>query len=119
MTFLKYKDNDGFFKKTGMTAFSNKDNDCCLKTGIMTAFFHASRNVCLDKVRLKMNLRNGAKISEQPFTTNLGTPSSPTDSVARSRVIALLTSSSLTEATTDVSLHSEKGVCRTPEGVLL
>jgi hypothetical protein len=43
-------------------------------------------------LRLKINLRIGTKISEQPFKTKLGIPSSPTDLVGRSRFVALPTS---------------------------
>jgi hypothetical protein len=83
----------------------------------MTPFLHVAVNVCVDKLRLKINLSKGAKISEQPFTTELGIPSSPTDFVDHSYIIALLTSS-LTEAIANVLLYENRS-CKTLEGALL
>jgi hypothetical protein len=48
-------------------------------TGTITALFHTVGKCC--RVRLKLNicLRIGIKIGEQPFMTNPGISSSPTD----------------------------------------
>jgi hypothetical protein len=78
-----------------------------LKARIITISFHAAGNVCVDKLRLKISFNLGKKFSEQSFTTKLGMTSSPTGFVDGNRLIALLTSSSLAEATADVSLHYE------------
>jgi hypothetical protein len=44
----------------------------------MTACFHSVGKYCWDRLRLKICLRTGTKISEQPLITKLGIPSSPT-----------------------------------------
>jgi hypothetical protein len=72
----------------------------------------------MDKLKLKVNLSEGTKISEQRFTTKLGIPSNLTDFVGYNHLRALLMSSSLTEATTNVSLQNEKENCKTPEHTL-
>jgi hypothetical protein len=83
----------------------------------MAASFHAVGDVCMDKLRLQKKLK-GTKISGLLFTTKLGIPSNPTNSVDSIRLIALLTST-LTEATANVWLRNKKGNYKTPEGVLL
>jgi hypothetical protein len=47
---------------------------------------------------LKINLRKGIKISEQPFIINAGMLSIPTDFEGRKRLMALKTSKSETDA---------------------
>jgi hypothetical protein len=49
-----------------------------LKTGTMAACFHSVGKYCWDRLRLKICLRTGMKISEQSVITKLGIPSSPT-----------------------------------------
>jgi hypothetical protein len=54
-----------------------------IKTETMAASFHTGGKYCWDRLRLKVCLITGMKISEQPLITKLGMPSSP-DTLRRS-----------------------------------
>ena len=62
------------------------------------ACFKRVGKIHCDKLRLKINLRTGTKISEQTLIKNAGMPSSPTDFDGRARCIAVKTSESQTDA---------------------
>ena len=66
--------------------------------GKMAACFKRVGEIRCDKLRLKINLHTGIKISEQPFIINEGMPSSPTDFDGHRHFIALRTSEAETEA---------------------
>jgi hypothetical protein len=67
--------------------------------GTKATCFHRVGKICCDKMRLKINLRTGIKLSEQPLLIIAGIPSNPTDFDERRRLIALRTSESETDAT--------------------
>jgi hypothetical protein len=75
-----------------MTAFPS------LKTGTTAACFHRIGKICCDELRLKINLRTGINISEQPFIINAGMPSNPPDFDGCRHHIALRKSESETDA---------------------
>jgi len=47
--------------------------------GTMAACFKRVGKICCDKLRLKINLGTGIKISEQTLIINAGMPSGPID----------------------------------------
>jgi hypothetical protein len=63
--------------------------------GTKAACFQRVGKICFDKMRLKINLRTGIKLSEQLLLINAGMPSNPTDFDGRKRLIALGTSESI------------------------
>jgi hypothetical protein len=77
------------FTKTVFPFFENEYN------GI---FFQRVGKVRCEKLSLKINVRTGIKISEQPCIMNAGMSSSPTDFDGRTRLIDLKTSESQTDA---------------------
>jgi hypothetical protein len=71
------------------SAVLNRRSFLFLKTEELTACSHNFGKVFWDRLRLKINLRIGTRISEQPFIMKLGIPSSPIDLVGLNRFIAL------------------------------
>jgi hypothetical protein len=67
--------------------------------GTTAAFFQRVGKIRCDKLRTKISLRTGIKLSEQPFIINAAMPSNPSDFDGRKRLIALGTSESETDAT--------------------
>jgi hypothetical protein len=63
-----------------------------LKIGTTAACFHNEVNFPVNKMRLKMWLKRGVNISEQPFVIKLGISSGPTHFAERRRLMARLTS---------------------------
>jgi hypothetical protein len=59
--------------------YSLRQSSLSVEMGTMAACFQRVGKICCDKLRLKINLRAGIKISEQPSIINTITPSSPTD----------------------------------------
>jgi hypothetical protein len=75
---------------------------------LLPVFLHAVGNVCMDKLRLKIDFKPYNKTRHNIQCT----------AFVDSFLIALQPSLSLTEATINVSLYSEKGNLKMPEGVL-
>jgi hypothetical protein len=64
--------------------------------GTTAACFRGVGKIRSDKLRLKINLGIGIKLSEQPFIVNAGMPSNSTDFDGARRLIALRRSESET-----------------------
>jgi hypothetical protein len=69
-----------------------------LQTGIIAACFHGVGKYCGDKLRLKICLRIGTNISEQPLIINPGMSSTSADLDGLSRLTALTMSESERDA---------------------
>jgi hypothetical protein len=80
-----------------------------LNTGTTADSFHAAGKYCCVRLKLKICLRIGLKISEQPFMIKPGISSSPTDLKGFSLLMALQTSASEIGARDTDSKDCERG----------
>jgi hypothetical protein len=74
---LKYLQK--IIKNRHRSVIVNRDTATYFKTVTIAACFHEVGNCCWDKLKLKINLRTGVKVFEQPFITKAEISSSPTD----------------------------------------
>jgi hypothetical protein len=88
----KFKYFGKIIKNRNWSVITNNGTVAFFKHWNNNSCFHNDGKVALVKLRLKIQLNKGVKISEQTLITKNGIPSNPTHLEGLGRLVALLTS---------------------------